>query len=177
MTEKLYVNVWIGNLGKYNEGELVGEWFTLPCDMEEVSKAIGLNEEYEEYQINDFETNITGLEIHHYENIGNLNTMMEELEELNEDQQLAYMGWLELNPTIKHSDCIEVARNEEYSILRETKNMFDVAWEKVNEEGYFGYDLPSELLNHIDYNSLGETLDSCGTYIFLENDICIEFFH
>ena len=24
--------IWIGNLGKYNEGELIGEWVDLPCD-------------------------------------------------------------------------------------------------------------------------------------------------
>lgn len=24
------MRVWVGNLGKYNEGELVGEWITLP---------------------------------------------------------------------------------------------------------------------------------------------------
>ena len=24
------LNVWIGNLGKYNEGELIGEWLELP---------------------------------------------------------------------------------------------------------------------------------------------------
>ena len=30
------MNVWVGNLGKYVEGELVGEWLSLPCnDFEE----------------------------------------------------------------------------------------------------------------------------------------------
>ena len=29
------LNVWIGNLGKYNEGELVGEWLELPVSKKE----------------------------------------------------------------------------------------------------------------------------------------------
>ena len=46
------LKVWIGNLGKYNEGELVGKWIDLPMDKEEIKKAfddIGINERYEEY--------------------------------------------------------------------------------------------------------------------------------
>ena len=30
------LNVWIGNLGKYNEGELVGEWLSLPVTDKEL---------------------------------------------------------------------------------------------------------------------------------------------
>lgn len=37
------MQVYIANLGKYNEGELVGAWFTFPIDFEEVKEKIGLN--------------------------------------------------------------------------------------------------------------------------------------
>ena len=45
--------VYIANLGKYNEGYLVGAWFTFPIDEEDVTEKIGLNEQYEEYAIHD----------------------------------------------------------------------------------------------------------------------------
>ena len=45
--------VYIANLGKYNEGCLVGAWFTFPIDEEDVKEKIGLNEQYEEYAIHD----------------------------------------------------------------------------------------------------------------------------
>ena len=45
------MQVYIANLGKYNEGELVGAWFTFPIDFEEVKEKIGLNDEYEEYPL------------------------------------------------------------------------------------------------------------------------------
>ena len=45
--------VYMANLGKYNEGYLVGAWFTFPIDEEDVKEKIGLNEQYEEYAIHD----------------------------------------------------------------------------------------------------------------------------
>ena len=49
------MRIYIANLGKYNEGELVGAWFTPPVDFEEVKERISLNDEYEEYAIHDYE--------------------------------------------------------------------------------------------------------------------------
>ena len=49
------MRVYIANLGKYNEGELVGAWFTPPVDYDEMAERIGLNERYEEYAIHDYE--------------------------------------------------------------------------------------------------------------------------
>ena len=40
------MRVYIANLGKYNEGELVGEWFEPPIEMDAVRERIGLNEQY-----------------------------------------------------------------------------------------------------------------------------------
>ena len=42
------MRVYIANLGKYNEGYLVGDWFSFPIDEEEVAERIGLNSYYEE---------------------------------------------------------------------------------------------------------------------------------
>ncbi len=37
------MRIYIANLGKYNEGELVGVWFTPPVDYDEMAERIGLN--------------------------------------------------------------------------------------------------------------------------------------
>lgn len=47
------MRVYIANLGKYNEGELVGDWFSFPIDEEDVAERIGLNSYYEEYAVHD----------------------------------------------------------------------------------------------------------------------------
>jgi hypothetical protein len=75
MTNQLY----IANLGKYNEGELVGSWFTFPIDMQEVSEQIGLNAQYEEWAIHDYEFDFP-LSIGEYESIEKLNELVEKIE-------------------------------------------------------------------------------------------------
>ena len=95
------LNVWIGNLGKYNEGELVGEWLELPVSKKELDtflqEKVGLQltqEEvemslaengvcYEEYMINDYETDLP-IQISEYENLDNLNLLATIAENVND---------------------------------------------------------------------------------------------
>ena len=72
--------VYIANLGKYNEGCLVGAWFTFPIDEEDVKEKIGLNEQYEEYAVHDTEN--FPIDIGEYVSIEELNEMYEMIEEL-----------------------------------------------------------------------------------------------
>ena len=75
------MRIYIANLGKYNEGELVGAWFTPPVDFEEVKERIGLNDEYEEYAIHDYEL---PFEIDEYTPIEEVNRLCEMVEDLPE---------------------------------------------------------------------------------------------
>lgn len=75
------VKVYIANLGKYNEGVLQGAWFALPVDFDFVSEKIGLNNEYEEYAIHDFESPVG---IPEYISIDALNDMYNKLCEIEE---------------------------------------------------------------------------------------------
>ena len=74
------MRVYIANLGKYNEGELVGDWFSFPIDEEDVSERIGLNSYYEEYAVHD--TDNFPIEIGEYISIQELNEMYEMICEL-----------------------------------------------------------------------------------------------
>ena len=68
------MKIYLTNLGKYNEGYLVGEWVHLPIsseDLKEVFDRIGINEEYEEFFITDYECDI--FKIHEYDSISYLN--------------------------------------------------------------------------------------------------------
>ena len=75
------MRVYIANLGKYNEGELVGAWFTPPVDFDEVKERIGLNDEYEEYAIHDYELPFEIDEYIPIEEINRLCSLAEEPEE------------------------------------------------------------------------------------------------
>lgn len=74
------MRVYIANLGKYNEGYLVGDWFSFPIDEEDVAERIGLNERYEEYAVHDTEN--FPIEIGEYISIEELNEMYEMICEL-----------------------------------------------------------------------------------------------
>jgi len=80
------LNIWVGNLGKYNEGELKGGWLELPKSKEEIDnflkEKVGLNEEYEEYMINDYETDLP-YKVTEYENISTLNLLAKVADNIN----------------------------------------------------------------------------------------------
>lgn len=81
------LSVYITNLGKYNEGELVGEWVDLPVseeELDEVYKRIGINDYYEETFITDYESDVPGLTVDEYDSISTLNEMAEKIESLDE---------------------------------------------------------------------------------------------
>ena len=85
-----YIRIYLTNLGKYNEGELIGEWVNLPvASFDDVLRKIGIDGKYyDEYFITDFDTNIPGLHIGEYDNINELNELAERVKDLDEGQLL-----------------------------------------------------------------------------------------
>ncbi|KAA9290010.1 MULTISPECIES: antirestriction protein ArdA [Aerococcus] len=82
------IRIYLTNLGKYNEGYLIGEWITLPISDDELAESferIGINEHYEEYFITDYEA---PFEIGEYTNLESLNNLACELEDIEEYELL-----------------------------------------------------------------------------------------
>ena len=73
------ISVFVTNLGKYNEGELVGEWLALPTTPEQVKQCfqrIGIDSiNYEEFFLTDYESTVDGVSdyIGEYSNLNELN--------------------------------------------------------------------------------------------------------
>ncbi|MBM6615047.1 antirestriction protein ArdA [Desemzia sp. RIT804] len=159
------MQVYISNLGKYNEGELVGAWFHPPINMEEVKEKIGLNDEYEEYAIHDYDLPFTIDEYTPIHEINRLCTMIEEIEgtpiydELTEIQSMWFSSLENLiehkDDIICHSDC---------------DSMEDVAAYYVEETGQLG-EVPSNLQNYIDYQALGRDMEIEGSYLVTSHGV------
>ena len=148
------VKVYIANLGKYNEGVLQGSWFSLPVDFDFVSEKIGLNDEYEEYAIHDFESPI---DIPEYISIDELNNMYNKLCEIEE------WGIVEANIKILVSEMgglDELYNNLDSIVNHGCISLEDCAYEYL-EEYLSAIDVDSWLLNYIDYDKFA-------------SDICIE---
>lgn len=90
-----FIKAYITNLGKYNEGELVGEWVEFPVTKEELDAVydrilIGHPDEfgnpYEEIFITDYDIDLPfKCNLGEYENIEELNYLAKRLEELCKD--------------------------------------------------------------------------------------------
>ena len=81
------IKIFLTNLGKYNEGILMGEWVKLPVasgELEAVMERIGIGAGYEEYFITDYESSITNLHLSEYTSVSEVNRLAEQLEELND---------------------------------------------------------------------------------------------
>ena len=159
------MQVYIANLGKYNEGELVGTWFTPPIDIEDMKEKIGLNGEYEEYAIHDYEL---PFEIDEYTPITEINrlcVMVKELEgspiyhELSEIQSYWFDSLEEL---LEHQDDI--------MHYPDCEDMADVARYFVEETGALG-EVPAHLQNYIDYEAFGRDLEINGNFLVTSHGV------
>lgn len=169
------MNIYLTNLGKYNEGELVGEWVQLPISNEELQKVferIGINKEYEEYFITDYECDF--YEIGEYESISTLNEMAEKFDDLNEEQEQVVK--------VLMSECgydldgaIEKAESGDYRIYTDCNDMTDVAYAVVEECDYLR-NVPETVARYFDYEAFGRDLGIEGSFHFLDNGDCIEIF-
>ncbi|MBF2440914.1 antirestriction protein ArdA [Listeria seeligeri] len=153
------MQVYVANLGKYNEGELVGAWFTPPIDYEEMEERIGLHGEYEEYAIHDYEL---PFEISEYTSINEINRLCELVMELegspilDELKEIQGMWFGSLEELLEHVEDIHC-----YS---DCDSMEDIARYYVEETGQLG-EVPSNLQNYIDYQSLGRDMEIEGNYL------------
>lgn len=151
------MRVYIANLGKYNEGELVGAWFTPPIDFDEVKEQIGLNDEYEEYAIHDYELPFS---IEEYTPIEEVNRLCEMVEDLPEH----------IKAELSELSCCfggveELCEHEDDIIYYpHCEDMEDVARYLLAETGVMG-EVPASLQNYIDYNAYGHDLEMSGNFV------------
>ena len=149
--------VYIANLGKYNEGYLVGDWFTFPLDEEDIAERIGLNAEYEEYAVHD--TDNFPIEISEYTSIEELNRIYEQVQELPEEIVE------NLNDFISHYGSLQsVVDNKDNIIFYPgCDSMEDVARYFAEEYGSL-VDIPPQLSYYIDYQAYGRDLEIEGSF-------------
>lgn len=159
------MRVYIANLGKYNEGELVGDWFSFPIDEEDVAERIGLNSTYEEYAVHD--TDNFPCEVGEYISIKELNdlyyTILDFPEEVLDqlDNFISYFGSLE-----------ELADNlDRICCYSGCETMEDVAYHFAYELNTLG-EIPPDLQYYIDCEAYGRDLEIEGYFIQTRYGMC-----
>lgn len=168
------INAYVTNLGRYNEGYLVGESLALPATTEEVQalfERIGIDgKRYEEYFITDYETEVSGLGdcLGEYENLDALNYLASCLDELTEEEMKKYeIAVEEGDYTSSIVDLINLTQNLDcYDIVQDIDNDYALGEYYINECGAF-LEVPDGLSNYIAYDAYGRDarMNDCGSYI------------
>ena len=168
---------FITNLGKYNEGELVGEWVKFPTTAEEMKKVfdrIGIGQKddfgnpYEEWFITDYDCYVDGLydKLGEYESLDELNYLASKLDNMNSWEYDQFCAAMEVGD---HSGSVQEIIN-----LTENLDCYDVYPDihDYDDLGRYYIDeldamqVPEHLKNYIDYEAYGRdvALDEGGDF-------------
>lgn len=163
------INIYIASLGKYNEGELVGDWVKLPMDMEWFNDvflpSIQIDgQEYEEYATHDYETDIEGLRIGEYSNISELNELAETLESLDKHDKKKLEALIEWGVYDINSYAEAIENLDNYTLLEDvdTEEKLGNYW--LIESGC--YEIPDYLLSYLDTEAFGRDMAINGDGYF-----------
>lgn len=159
---------FITNLGKYNEGSLVGEWVKFPTTAEEMQNVfdrIGLGQRddfgcpYEELFITDYDCYVTGVcrGFGEYENLDELNYLAARLDEMSDYDFKLFEAVVEAGDcgdSVK--DLINLMDNlDSYMVFSNVANDYDLGYYYIEESGCYDTDKLGALSRYIDYESFG----------------------
>ena len=160
---------FITNLGKYNEGDLVGEWVkfpTTPEEMQKVFERIGIGQKddfgqpYEEWFITDYDCYVDGLydKLGEYESLDELNYLASKLDEMSQGEYEQFQAAMEIGD---HSGSLQEIIN-----LTENLDCYDI-YPDIHDHDDLGryyieeldaMQVPEHLRNYIDYEAYGRDI-------------------
>lgn len=156
----LELKAWVGNLGAYNAGHLLGEWVTFPIDEDEsveLLKRIGAANEkgeiYRDYFIADFDCKFDAGElIGEYSSIYYLNEIAEFIDEWDEETFLAACEYI-LFCGETMDDLLEKGPHDWwfFSWINNEEELGEYFFKEI--EGY--YQLPEFLESYFDFEKYG----------------------
>lgn len=175
------LKIYVTNLGKYNEGFLIGKWLELPATDEEIKKTlkeIGISDEpdenglyYEEYFITDYETDVDGLKVGEYDNLDDLNELAETLDELDEDEKEIVNAVMGEGYSLENA----IDKKDDVIIYSNCSNMTEVAEEYAEQVGLLE-SVPEELRYYFDFEAYGRDMEIEGNFVFTDSGNCIQIF-
>ena len=168
---------FITNLGKYNEGELVGEWVKFPTtaeELKEVFKRIGIGQKddfgqpYEEWFITDYDYYVDGLydKLGEYENLDELNYLASKLDEMSESEYAQFQAGMEMGDHCGSlQEIINLTENLDcYEVYPDIHDYDDLGRYYIEELDVM--QVPEHLQNYIDYEAYGRdvAIDENGAF-------------
>ena len=171
---------FVTNLGKYNEGALVGEWVKFPTTEEEMQKVferigIGSKDEfgyvYEEWFITDYECPIYGVQklLGEYESLDKLNYLASRIDEMDKWDQEKFVAIMEAgcDEVSDIDDLINLTYNLDcYDYLPDVTDEEDLGRYYIEEAGIYDTKAMGNLANYIDFERFGRdvAMDEGGRF-------------
>ena len=168
---------FITNLGKYNEGALVGEWVKFPTTAEELKKVferigIGAKDDfgqtYEEWFITDYDCYVDGLYdlLGEYANLDELNYLASKLDDMSQDEYERFQAAMEIGDhTGSIQELINLTENLDcYDVYPDIHDHDDLGRYYIDELD--AMQVTEHLRNYIDYEAYGRdiALDESGDF-------------
>ena len=171
MEDKMKLYAFVTNLSKYNEGELLGEWVSFPTDretMQQVFDRIGINEQYPEYFITDYDISIDGMSnnLGEFQRLDELNYLANEMTGMNEHELKKFEGILQSGVGLP-----ETENAKAYINLIHNLDCYELLEGVTNDEEYGQYIIENSelatsdneqiewLLQYVDTEAIGR--DAC----------------
>ena len=171
---------FVTNLGKYNEGQLVGEWVKFPTTEEEMQKVferigIGSTDEfgqpYEEWFITDYECPVHGVYdmLGEYESLDKLNYLASRIDEMDKWEQEKFVAIMEAgcDEVSDIDDLINLTYNLDcYDFIPDIHDESDLGYYYVHDAGIYSEKELGPLANYIDYERFGRdvAMDESGRF-------------
>lgn len=159
---------FITNLGKYNEGYLVGKWIDFPIDDDDFENelaSIGVvaGSMYEEWFITDYDCALFDMHdaFGEYPNIDDINEVAEALD-YREDEFVALLE------VCSYEDALDHLEDEDFTFYYDM-TLEDVAYELVDE----CYNLPEIAQRYFDYKAFARDLSFDGYTETSNGVICL----
>jgi antirestriction protein len=172
------IRIWLGHLGAYNAGYLIGRWVDLPKSDEEMqeiyeelmSQAARKGEHGDEFDVFDLEVNIHGV----YKDLSRLglrelNELAERLEEMKDYEIEALSYVMQIVDNVP--EAIEAIEGGRYLVLSNVENLEDLGRRHVEE--FNSLEIPEALENYINYEVFGRELDVSGWTVLHESQVAV----
>ena len=171
MDDKTNLQAFVTNLGKYTEGHLIGEWVSFPTDretMQQVFDRIGINEQYPEYFITDYDIGIREMSeyLGEYQSLDELNYLAKEMAGMDEQELSKFEGILQSGVGLPEQENAKA-----YINLIHNLDCYELLEGVTNDEEYGSYILTNSeismnnneqvqwLLQYVDTEAVGR--DAC----------------
>ena len=168
------ISAFITNLGKYNEGELVGKWHNFPTTKEEIAQTfreIGIDGiRYEEFFITDYDCEVEGISDHlgEYSSIDEINFLASKLDGMKSWEIELFEAATETGDYCgSMKDLINLTDNLDcFDFMAGVNDDYDIGYYWVEESGCYDTKNMGNLTNYIDYERFGRDvrLEECGTF-------------